>query len=300
MKLLHYIKLTEGDYRAKVVSLNEARKAAKPQAELDVLQAEISQKVALRTKLLAVYQQVVQKQQASGGAPPNQPGIVLNTQPVGSGSAQQTQQIRPTQEPSEAHTTSPNTGPSGQGVQFTNFPGPNLGNKTLFQNMPISARAGMEAQMQKMLAERTRPPVLAAAPQTQPQPPLPAPNTLEPTQNSGIPTNQAANPNPAPNPDIIMTPRPSLGTNARRWEGALAWPSGSANAGVRKENQLYIALFSQDNNLCVCLYTPYVKSLHGTGAAIRGHRNLFSNPRGPPSPWHIFRDGSRNLVHLWR
>ena len=272
---MQFIKLTESDYRVKLVALNEARKAAKPQTEIDSLQTALNQKLAFRTKLLAAYQQVVQKQQSNGGAVPTQPGIVPNTQPAGSGSTQQT---RP-QEQSEAHP--PNTGPSNQGVQLPNFPGPNLGNKNPFLNMPPSARAAMEAQMQKMLAERTRPAVLAAAPQTQPQPVLPTPS-LESTQgNPSIPTTQAVNVNPSLNLEAIMTPKASLGTNPRRWQGALSWPS-AANA-ARKENQLYIALFSQDNNLYVFLTHSRNIGSHRTGAVIRGRRSSLFSPRDAPS-----------------
>jgi hypothetical protein len=143
--------------------------------------------------------------------------------------------------------------PSSQGVPFTSFAGLNPANKNPFQNIPISARSGMEAQMQKLLAERTRPPVLAAAPQTQPLPTLPTQNPLHSTHgNPGMTTNQAAiqtipTLTSNPNPTDIMTPAASIGSHQRRWQGALTWP-GSAS-GTRKENHIAIALYSQDINL---------------------------------------------------
>ncbi|KAF8581066.1 hypothetical protein K439DRAFT_1636478 [Ramaria rubella] len=260
IKLTAYIRALENDCRVGAMALQQARVAGKPQAELDVMQADINQKLMNRTKLLTVYQQVLRRQQqqiqqTNGGAPPNQSGVPLNQQSMNQG---QTQQPGALQEQTDIPMVPPNTGPSGQNQviqphtasgSFPNLAGANLGNKNPFQSIPISARPGMEAQMAKMLAERTRPPVLAAAPQTQSQPPIPPQN---PMQNS--PPNISQNPGlnlATSNPNIaeIMTPRASLGVHLRRWQGALAWPTGAVVGGTRKENQLSIALYAQDENI---------------------------------------------------
>jgi len=261
VKLLNFIRAIEVDCRTKLNALNEARAAGRPQAELDSMQTELTQKAMNRSKLVAVYQQVAQRQQPGGNGFPNQNVAQLNLQQMHQGQgAGQAQQGRPTQEEqTDVHMAPPsNAGPSQStpprtiNMPFANLGAPNLANKSPFQNVPISARPGMEAQMQKILAERTRPPVLAAAPQSQTQPQLPPQNQVPITQGN------ANYPSTNPNAADIMTPRMSMGPHLRRWQGALAWPAGPANAAARKENQIYIAIFSQQTNLSVT--SPIVRS----------------------------------------
>ena len=272
-KLGQYIRVLHNECRARMTAITQARTAGKPKAEVDAMEVELKQKLDTRAQMLRFYQRVIDHQ-ASGGGPSNQGAGASNTQPAGNTPSQQT---RPTQEPSDASMTPSKPAPSGQGAPLNNptGPAPNLASRNFLQTMPISSRPGMEAQMQKLLAERTRHAALAATPQTQRQSPTPVPNPMQPTQaEQGMPTNQAANPTtPAvPNIPITMTPRATYGAFIRRWQGILSWP------GVRKENQLFIALFSVSNDLYVWLYTQCILTHINEGAANRGPESLHFSP----------------------
>ncbi|GJJ08669.1 hypothetical protein Clacol_002888 [Clathrus columnatus] len=161
----------EKEIQSAKVTLDQARMDGKTKLELDVIEKEINTKMQQRAKAMQFYQMVILKNQTSNTASQQSQPSNTNTQ-----ATNPSQQMSSTIPPISVN---PNSTQPIQNTQTTAAPPLNS-----FPNLrPINA------QFEKLIAERIRPAVVAAAP-------------------TGVPSHSQA-PQPPPQPQLQPQPQPS-------------------------------------------------------------------------------------------
>lgn len=222
---------TDNEIRKKVKELQELVASNAPKERIETLQRALTVQNQGRSKIMLLLSQLIGQQVPRGTAGP---GSAIH--PVTGPSNQLV--------PGQA-TIAPKAGVFTQPVGASN---PINSVVPVKGDVPVrtSGGAGIDVQLSKMIAERTRPPVLAAAPQTQgqPQPTTTAPPSSEPQPTQ--PAGQGVMKLSSEELIQIMDMPTQISNYPRRWEGFLSWPT-ALPTGERRELTLQVAFFSDPN-----------------------------------------------------